>query len=58
MYPIITKNCLSHILHFKNINLIDDIKNYCNISTFRIELFDENAEKVKELIDKVFKMIN
>ena len=49
-YPIITKNCLTHILHYKNINLIDKIKNFKNINNFRIELFDELKEEIEKLI--------
>lgn len=57
MYPIITKNCFTHIMHYKNINLIDNIKNYKNISSFRIELFNEKEEEIKNLINRIKKEI-
>jgi len=50
MYPIITKNCLTHILHYKNINLIDKINDYKDINSFRIELYDELPNEVEKLI--------
>ena len=53
LYPIITNNCYTHILHYKNINLIDNIKNYKNINTFRIELFDEDCNEIEELINRL-----
>lgn len=53
LYPIITNNCYTHILHYKNINLIDSIKNYKNINTFRIELFDEDCNEIEELINRL-----
>ncbi len=57
MYPIITKNCFTHIMHYKNINLIDNIKNYKNIHTFRIELFDEKEKEIDKLINDIKKEI-
>ena len=51
MYPIITKNCLTHILHYKNINLINDIDKYKAIDNFRIELFDEKESEINKLIN-------
>ena len=53
LYPIISNNCLTHILHYKNINLIDKISNYSNINCFRIELFDENENEIKNLINNL-----
>ncbi len=58
MYPIITNNCLTHILHYKNIDLIDNINNYQNINTFRIELFNENEKEIENLINRIKKYIN
>ncbi len=56
-YPIITKNCLTHILHYKNIDLINSVKHYQNINNFRIELFDENEYEVEKLINQLKKEI-
>ena len=53
MYPIITSNCLTHILHYKNIDLIDDIYKYKDIDNFRIELFDENEHEIDKLINRI-----
>ena len=54
-FPIIRKNCLTHVMHFKNIDYIDDLKKYIDIgvANFRIELFDENYKMVENCIKKV-----
>ena len=58
-FPIIRKNCLTHIMHFKNIDYIDDLKKYIDIgvANFRIELFDENYKMVENCIKKVKNML-
>ena len=60
IYPILNNNCLSHILHYKNINKLENIKNYKNmgLNSFRIELFDENSEKINEIIADIYKMLS
>ena len=58
-FPIIRKNCLTHIMHFKNIDYIDDLKKYIDIgiTNFRIELFDENYKMVENCIKKARNML-
>ena len=54
-FPIIHNNCITHIMHSKNINKIDNINNYLNmgINNYRLELFDESYNEVDELIKEV-----
>ena len=58
-FPIIRKNCLTHVMHFKNIDYTDDLKKYIDIgvANFRIELFDENYKMVENCIKKVKNML-
>lgn len=55
LYPLIRENCLTHIMHHKNIDKISQIVEYknMNIKNYRIELFDENYDEVEKLIHKV-----
>ena len=55
IYPILHENYLTHIMHHKNINYLDNINYYKNIGirSFRLELFDEDYDKVIELVDKI-----
>ena len=55
IYPILHENYLTHIMHYKNINYLDNINYYKNIGirSFRLELFDEDYDKVIELVDKI-----
>ena len=54
-YPIIRKNCVTHIMHSKNIDRTSSINNYkdMGIRNYRIELFDESYEKVKKIIKEI-----
>ncbi len=56
-YPIVSDNCLTYIMHHKNINLIDNIKDYkkIGINNFRLELFDESYDEVIKLINNIKK---
>lgn len=58
LYPIITKNCFNHILHYKNIDLIDQLKKYNMIDNYRIELFDETQDQIIDLINRLKKEID
>lgn len=54
-YPILHNNCLTHIMHYKNIDYLDNINYYkkIGIRSFRLELFDEDHDRVIELINKI-----
>lgn len=54
-YPIIRKNCITHIMHSKNINKLDNISTYINIGIkhYRIELFDETSNEVSRIINEI-----
>ena len=54
-YPVIHNNCLTHIMHYKNINYLDKLSYYKNIGirSFRLELFDENYDETNKLIEKI-----
>lgn len=56
-YPIIHNNCLTHIMHYKNINYLDNIDYYKNIGirSYRLELFNEDYNETIKLIDKIIK---
>ncbi len=51
-FPIKTKNCNTYILNYKNINMIDKIKDYqkLGINNFTLCLYDED----KPMIDKIY----
>ena len=54
-YPMIRKNCLTHIMHHKVIDKIDNISSYkeMGVKYYRLELFDENISEVKRLIFRI-----
>ena len=54
-YPIIHSNCLSHIMHYKNINHIDKLSYYKSIGirSYRLELLDENYDETINLINTI-----
>jgi len=54
-YPLIHSKHITHVMHYKNIDLIDDVSNYMDkgINCFRIEFFDEDKYKTNELIKKL-----
>ena len=58
-YRIIHNNCLTHIMHYKNIDYISNIKEYINmgINNYRIELLDESKEEVLNIINSIKSMI-
>lgn len=51
-YPLVRENCLTHILHCRNIDKIDNVEEYFNMGVryYRLELFNENKKEVQELI--------
>jgi putative protease len=54
-YPIIHENCLTHIMASKNINKINMLTEYqkLGIKHYRIELFDEDYEEAKKIIQRL-----
>ena len=54
-YPIVHKDCLTHIMHYKNINHLDKLAYYKNIGirSYRIELFDESYDETINLIKQI-----
>lgn len=54
-YPIIHDNCLTHIMHYKNILKLNEISKYIDmgIKSYRLELFDESGTFLEELIKKI-----
>ena len=58
-YPLLRKNCYTTIMHSKTLNIIDTIASYkkIGITNYRLELFDEDYKKVKNLILKVKNML-
>lgn len=54
-YPLIQSKHFTHIMHHKTIDLFDNIDKYIDkgINCFRLELFDEDRYKTKELIYKL-----
>ena len=51
-YPVVHNNCLTHIMHYKNVDYLDKIDYYKNIGikSYRLELFDEDYEETIRLI--------
>ena len=54
-YPLLHNKHITHVMHYKNIDLIDSVNEYIDkgINCFRLELFDEDSKKVKTLISKL-----
>ena len=54
-YPIIHDKCITHIMHYKNIDYISDISEYkkMGINNYRIELFDEDYKMVEKCIKRI-----
>lgn len=54
-YRILHNNCLTHIMHHKNINYIDKLSYYkkIGIRSYRLELLDESYEETIKLIKMI-----
>lgn len=54
-YPLIHSKHITHIMHYKNIDLFNNVYEYKNkgINCFRLELFDEDKETIIKLINKL-----
>lgn len=56
LYPIITKNCKTHILNFEKINHLDKINYLKELGiSIRLEFFNETKEEVLDIINKIKK---
>lgn len=57
IYPLIYEKHLTHVMHSKNINLINNIKEYksLGINSYRIELFDEKKSEIIKIIKEIKK---
>lgn len=60
LYPILNEYDTTHILHYKNINNIDNIKEYIKngITNFRIELYDEDKAQIIKIIESIKNCLN
>ena len=56
-YRILHSNCLTHIMHHKNIDYLDKISYYkqIGIKSFRLELLDEDYDQTIDLINMIHK---
>ena len=54
-YRILHSNCLTHIMHYKNIDYLDKIEYYksIGIKSFRLELLDEDYNETIKLINNI-----
>lgn len=54
-YRILHSNCLTHIMHYKNIDYLDKIDYYksIEIKSFRLELLDEDYNETIKLINNI-----
>lgn len=59
-YPVIHNNCLTHIMHYQNINYLDKLAYYKSIGirSYRLELFDESYDETTRLIEKIFNKVH
>lgn len=55
LFPIITKNCQTHIMHHEKINLLKNINTLkeLGITNFRLEFFDESKEQILNIINQI-----
>lgn len=55
VYPLITRNHITHILDSNNFDLTDKLDYILDmgITSFRIDLYDESKEKIERLIKKI-----
>ena len=59
-YPLLQENELTHIFYYRNLDLIDKVKELLDlgINRYRIEFFDEDSKEVKNTIKKVKHFFN
>lgn len=60
LFPIVTKNCKTHIMHHNKINLIDDLEKLkeIGVTNFRLEFFDENESQILNILKQIKRIIN
>lgn len=58
-YRILHDNCITSIMHYKNIDLINEISKYKEIGVcnYRIDLLDESFDEVKEIVNRIMDKI-
>lgn len=59
-YPLITNNCLTTILNSEVTDKIDEMKDYLNmnITSFRLEFYNEDSNAVEKIISRCLKLKN
>jgi len=59
LFPIVNKNCKTHIMHHKKVNMIDRLNELKNIgiTNFRLEFFDENDTQILNILNKIKRII-
>lgn len=59
-YPMVRNHCLTHIMHYKNIDLLTEVEEYIKMGIvhYRLELFDESESQTRELIRRLKKQID
>ena len=59
LFPIINKNCKTHIMHHEKINLLNNISylKQIGINNFRLELFDETSEEIIKILNNIKKVV-
>jgi len=59
IFPIITKNCKTHIMHHKKTDMINNLTELkdMGITNFRIEFFDENNTEILNILNKIKRII-
>ena len=58
--PMVRNNCITHIMHHSVLDKIDGLNVYkeMGINHYRIELFDENSDEVRNIIDRFNKKLS
>lgn len=53
-YRVLNENCLTYILHYKNIDMLNNIEylKELGVTNFRIDLLDETEEEIDKILSK------
>ena len=60
LFPIVSKNCKTHIMHHEKINLLDclkDLKTF-GLNNIRLEFFNESALEITDILKAIKKDID